>query len=165
MVTATGLGVATPMSGHTRLRYLIAFPLAEAIMPLVGLFLGHTVKSIMGPWLFWVSGLLLLGLGGWMLYVDDDGALEAEGSRARVAVLALAVSIDELVAGFAWGLGMNHMLWLSLALGLQALAWTAIGLVFGRSLSRWMGEWAEKLGGGIIVMLGLYVLGSHFGIS
>lgn len=164
LVTAVGLGASSGLSPRTKLGYILAFPLAEAAMPLIGLILGHRAQSLMGPWLFWVSALLLVGLGGWMLFFDDDDKdLRPNASFWRIVALALSISIDELVAGFAWGLRAPSILWLSLTLGIQAILWTGIGLMFGAHLTRWVGEWAEKLGGGMIMALGVYVLASHFG--
>jgi len=46
-----------------------------------------------------------------------------------------------------------------LLIALQAFIWTLVGLQFGRVLRPWLGEWAERLAGYALGILGLWVLG------
>jgi len=197
-------GGSVPVRGMIKIA--LAFATAEALMPLVGVFVGAGFGHLVGRFADLIGGVALLAVAAWMLWFDaeddvpddvdadpefgleggsGDGLREGsrddlrEGSRgenatgvtvphgsARLAqrgwpllVMALGVSIDELAVGFSIGLIGVPVLWTVLLIALQAFIWTLVGLQFGRVLRPWLGEWAERLAGYALGILGLWVLG------
>lgn len=124
-------------------------------MPIIGLSLGRVASGLLGRWVDIVAASLLVGLAVWMFFEDQDADSLSDQS---LLMAALGVSIDELVAGVAWGLGTSRIGLLSLALAMQAVVWTVVGMFFGRLFSRWIGEWAERLASIGLAVLGIYVI-------
>ncbi len=62
---STSLGV---LQTKGKLKIAIVFALAEAIMPLIGLFIGKGLGQIIGSWTSMVGGILLIGVALWVLF-------------------------------------------------------------------------------------------------
>lgn len=144
-----------------RWRIAMTFALAEAVMPAVGYLLGHTVSSWLGTYGPWIGVVAVLGVGVWLLFEDDDDSLFHKGVAGwGLFLTALTTSLDELSVGFSIGLGRMLAVpvgWTMLALAVQAFLFTWLGLTFARRLKPFLGEAAEKAGGIILILLGLYL--------
>ncbi|MCF8563197.1 manganese efflux pump MntP family protein [Alicyclobacillus tolerans] len=140
----------------------LTFACAEAIMPLVGLLIGHTAGRLIGDWASLVGGIILLGVAAWFIFFEDEDEEEEKLERTlegwTLILTALSISLDELAVGFSIGLvGVPITLTLVL-IALQAFVFTFIGLRFGSSLKRYLGEWSEKLAGVVLALLGIWIL-------
>lgn len=142
------------------LKIALAFVSAEALMPLVGLLIGKEASQLVGPWAPLVGALALLTLAIWLLWFDRD---EREADTARnlhglaLLMAAFSVSVDELAVGFSIGLvGVPVTLTLGL-IAVQAFIFTILGMTIGSQIQGHVGEWAEKLGGGVLGLLGLLI--------
>ncbi|MCX7572214.1 manganese efflux pump [Tumebacillus sp. DT12] len=145
-----------------RWRIALTFALAEALMPTVGYLLGHTVSLWLGTYGPWIGVVAVLGVGVWLLFEnDDEDGLFHKGAAGWVLFLtALTISLDELAVGFSIGLGRLLAVpvgWTMLAMAVQAFLFTWLGLTFARRLKPFLGEAAEKAGGIILTLLGLYL--------
>ena len=177
---STVLGV-TPMPVRRRLRLAATFAAAEGLMPAVGLLIGLPLGSAVGGWSGYLAGVLLVGVGFWMVMKerkDDkpDDSTEGGEEAARIAGaasmrgwallgLALSVSLDELAVGFSFGvLGFP----LPPALGViafQALVVSLAGQWVGRHAGGALGERAEQLAGPALCLLGVwFVLAQALGV-
>ncbi|MHB1627851.1 MAG: manganese efflux pump MntP [Bacilli bacterium] len=70
---------------------------------------------------------------------------------------ALSVSLDELAVGFSVGLIGVPIVLTIILIALQSFLFTVIGLAFGAKLRPYLGEWAEKLTGMVLLLLGLWI--------
>lgn len=145
-----------------RLKVSLLMAAFEMTMPVLGLLVGHAVGHAVGSAADWVAIAVLAGLGGWMLFNDeeeDEGAKSAElATRSGFAVIALGISIslDELAVGFTIGL-LHLSLWLAVVLiGVQAFVFSQLGLRLGSRLNETLRERAEQLAG--LALLALAVL-------
>ena len=158
LALSVALGLANVQQ---RLRIALTFALAEALMPAIGYLLGHTVSGWLGTYGPWIGVVALLGVGVWLLFEDDEDGLFHKGTAGWVLFLtALTISLDELAVGFSVGLGRLLALpvgWTLLVLALQAFLFTWLGLTFARRLKPLLGEAAEKAGGIILILLGLFL--------
>ena len=96
-------------------------------MPVVGLLLGHSLARDLGAAADPIAGALL-GLAGSYAIVSElinerGGARDSDLSAKRLVVLAGALSIDNLVIGFA--LGAYHV---NLAVAAVTIAAVSVGL-------------------------------------
>lgn len=157
LLVSLSLGIA-----RTRgtLKIALAFVSAEALMPLVGLLIGKEASHLVGPWAPLGGAMALLTLAMWLLWFDHD---EHEADNARnlhgfaLLVAALSVSVDELAVGFSIGLvGVPVTLTVGL-IAVQAFIFTTLGMTMGAKIKGHVGEWAEKLGGGVLGLLGLVI--------
>ena len=135
-------------------------------MPLVGLALGASIGHAVGSVADYLSGSLLVLLGGYLWWADDDDDESAKACRLTSAQglvlvgLALSISLDELAIGFSLGLGANLTIPTTIIAGItiQALVVSQLGLSFGIWISERLRECIERLAGPMLIVLGIYLL-------
>ena len=110
-------------------------------MPLIGLLLGAPLAHAIGDIADYAAGAVLIAVGAWMLFVEDE---EGEERRVRsfadargLALIALGVSIslDELIDGFTLGLSRLPVPVVIGAIAVQAAVAAQVGLRVGARLS------------------------------
>lgn len=154
--------VAIGVSGvdvRTRLRVGLVFGTFESGMPVVGLLLGEQVAGPLGHAARWVGAGLLVAVG---LYALVSSFRESSGEAARLSTMrlllgGLALSLDNLVVGFA--LGTYHV---SVALGAAvigavSIALSLVGLELGAKIGKWAGERGDQLAGVMLIGLGIAI--------
>lgn len=180
---STLLGV-TPLPARVRLRLALTFAAAEGVMPAVGLLLGLPLGGALGVWSGYLAGALIAGIGLWMwrkewsseagereagegkrgVSDEKDGGEGAKITRAARAGgwvllgLALSVSLDELAAGFSFGVFGFPLVPALAVIALQALLVSLLGQWVGRHAGERAGEAAERLAGPALCLLGLWFL-------
>ena len=75
--------------------------------------------------------------------------------------LAIATSIDALAVGLSLAMIKVDILYPSLVIGLVAAAMTALGLALGKRLGVRFGQRMERVGGLILIGIGLRVVLAH----
>lgn len=170
LAAAIGLGVGG-VSTATRVRVLLSFGLFEAGMPIVGLLIGSDVATDIGREAKWVGAALLIGVGcyGIVSFVRKlrappapapAGPGEAKPVRRewiKVAISAFALSLDNLIAGFALGSYQVNLVTGALVFGFVSIAMSLAGLEFGARLGGWVGDSGEMIGGIVLVGVGLAI--------
>ncbi|MGH3694237.1 MAG: manganese efflux pump MntP family protein [Pseudonocardiaceae bacterium] len=163
---------ANRLSGWSRWRISIIFAISEGGTPLIGLGLGSSVGQAVGGVAEYLSGGLLILLGGYLWWSDGDRDTDDdddEAGKARRLVnarglalvgLALSISLDELAIGFGFGLGTNlaEPATLIAVITIQALVVSQLGLFIGAWISELLRERIERLVGPILIFLGCYPL-------
>ena len=143
-----------------RLRIALAFACAEALMPLLGLFIGRGAGELVGNWASVAGGIALLALAVWLIFFADerdDERLERNLAGWSLVVTALSISLDELAVGFSIGLIGVPILLTIVLIALQAFLFTVLGITFGSKLRPYLGEWSEKLAGIALGLLGVWI--------
>lgn len=140
------------------------FGLFQAGMPVIGWFLGLTVRSFVQAWAHWVAFGLLLFIG---LRMIRESLQQQEREKrcdptkgGSLVMLSIATSIDALAAGLSLSM-LGVSVWFpALVIGVVCLLVTAAGLHMGRLASRWqrLAQWAEALGGAGLVLIGVNIL-------
>lgn len=134
-------------------------------MPLIGWFLGSSVRSYIQAVDHWIAfGLLALIGGNMILEAVRGGEEEAltELSVKRLFLLALATSIDALAVGVTLAFETDVNILLSATIiGLVAFALAMIGGLLGRRLGELFQRRATLLGGLVLVGIGLKILFEH----
>jgi len=151
--------IALGLSGidrAARVRIACVFGLFEAAMPVVGLLIGREISHSLGSAAHIVGGLLLIAVGAQMTVVaarsgDETPAEVADAGTGRLLLLAAALSIDNLVVGFA--LGAYRV---PVALGVAVIAVVSVGLsLVGLELGARLGAKVERrsaLASGIVLI-------------
>ena len=138
----------------------------QALMPLIGYFLGAQFSAYMESVGHWIAFILLALIGVNMIRESRDEADAQSASMSPRAMLPLAVatSIDALAVGVTFALLVDHILPAVCLIGattfLISAAGVKIGSLFG---SRWRAK-AEVCGGVILILLGLRILLEHLGL-
>ncbi|OFW75064.1 MAG: hypothetical protein A2201_04225 [Alicyclobacillus sp. RIFOXYA1_FULL_53_8] len=145
-----------------KVKIALIFAGAEALMPLIGLLIGKGTGRLFGDWASLIGGIALLGLASWLIVFEDEDEEETKLQRNLVGwtllVTALSISLDELAVGFSIGLIGVPIALTILLISIQAFLFTFLGLTFGSKLKPYLGEWVEKLAGGVLGLLGLWIL-------
>jgi putative Mn2+ efflux pump MntP len=162
---AAAVGASRP-SGQARWRISAIFAIFEGGMPLVGLALGASLGHTVGSVADYLSGGLLVVLGGylWRANEEDDEVAKARrltsARGAALVGLALSISLDELAIGFSLGLGAGLTVPATIVavIAIQTLVVSQLGLSFGVRISEHVRERIERLAGPMLIILGVYLL-------
>ena len=143
---------------------------AQALMPLLGWWLGAQVGERLAAWDHWIAFVLLAFIGAKMikeaLSDDDNDAPEAAPfAPGALLVLAIATSIDAFAAGVTLPvLGVPPIPTIA-AIGVVTALLSAGAALGARSLARHFGARfaprLEILGGVVLIGLGIKVLVEH----
>ena len=161
---AIGIGIGG-VDRRTRLRVGIIFGVFEAGMPVIGLLIGHGVASSIGREAKWLAAALLVGVGGYTIIRSVRGKPAADPGRKtggvkdllKLGVSGLALSVDNLAAGFALGSYQVSVLVGVVVFGVVSVVMSLAGLEFGARIGRRAGERGELVGGVILVGVGAAV--------
>ncbi len=165
---AIGTGAALKtVSNRQTFRLAWHFGLFQALMPVIGWFLGWHVKTVIEAYDHWIAFGLLAFVGGRMIWESFRGDPETptrDPTRgATLVMLSVATSIDALAVGLSMAV-LRVSVWVPAAvIGVVAAAFTAAGLHIGR----WVGgarSWSRlaEVGGGLILIgIGVKILVEH----
>lgn len=158
---ALSLGLGIGMKGIRKLDVLkISFVIAifHMIMPLAGMWMGGYVSGLLGHVATLCGGILLLLLGAHMVYSSLRGE-EVQSFDHRtlwgITLFSLSVSIDSFSVGVSLGMFSGDRLLTVLMFGTIGGLMSVIGLMLGRRVGSWVGEYGETFGGVILVAFGL----------
>ncbi len=145
-----------------KVKIALTFACAEALMPLIGLLIGKGAGRLIGVWASLIGGFVLLAVAVWLIFFeeedDEEEKLERNLAGWTLILTALSISLDELAVGFSIGLVGVPVALTIILIALQAFVFTFVGLTFGFKLKPFLGEWAEKLAGIILGLLGIWIL-------
>lgn len=155
---------ALGVGGRARLRVSLIFVLFEGGMPLIGVGLGAPLARAVGAIAGYVAIAVLIALGLWMLLSRGE---EEEERAARLLSahglpligLGLSISLDELAIGFSLGLTGLPIAAVVVAIALQALVASQLGMALGGRLAERFREGLERVAGVVLILLGLALLG------
>lgn len=156
---AVGLGVL-PITRRHRVEIALVFFAMEFLMPVLGLLLGARLAGGIGSRASLAAGLVLIGIGIYTLWETrrETRDLTIPIRRRTVVLLAIALSLDNLVVGFGLGLLGAPVAVAAGFMGLSSLVLTIIGLELGRQLGKRVGERAELFSGSVLIAAGIFVL-------
>ena len=144
----------------------------QALMPLIGFYLGILFAEAIVAIDHWVAFVLLGIIGVNMLKeaFGKDCGCEGEELNADLSVrtmfpMAIATSIDALAVGISLAMAGNVNIWLSILLiGLTTFTTSAFGVKIGSVFGDKFEKKAQMAGGLILILLGTKILLEHLGI-
>ena len=143
------------------------FGVFQALMPLIGDFLGMTFESIVTTFDHWVAFALLTLIGGGMIkesFDDEDDKKNDRVDFKTMVVLAIATSIDALAVGITFAFfDVNIVLAVSI-IGIITFIISVLGVKIGNRFGDKYQNKAQIMGGIILVLLGFKILLEHLGI-
>jgi manganese efflux pump family protein len=161
---AFSLGIGMGIRGIrlvTIARVSIVIGLFHIIMPLIGMFMGQYVGTLLGDVATAAGGALLVVLGAHMVYTalrGDSSVAFDPRSLWGLLLFALMVSIDSFSVGVSLGMFSSDILLTVLTFGAFGGGMSVLGLLLGRRVGHWVGEYGEALGGIILLVFGLRFL-------
>ena len=139
------------------------FGVFQALMPLIGFFLGVQFEEYISAFDHWIAFILLAAIGANMVREAVKGEDEGDPSVSFMAMLPLAVatSIDALASGVAMAAAGADIIHAVVFIGITTFVLSTIGvragsLIGGRNSSR-----AEAIGGIVLIAIGLRILIQH----
>ena len=145
----------------------------QALMPLIGFFLGSLFQNAISAFDHWVACGLLAILGVNMLreaFSKEEEECEncdktADFSMKTMFVMAVATSIDALAVGISLALAGDVNIWVAILLiGITTFLFSGLGVKIGNLFGARYEKKAEAAGGFILILLGVKILLEHLGI-
>ena len=137
----------------------------QLLMPVIGYWAAYRVRSYIESFDHWIAFFLLLYIGINMIReAGEECPVNMESySFSRMALLALATSIDALAVGVSFAF-LDINIWHSAVLiGLVTFVFSFFGGLLGFKLGENSGGYAFKAGGSILCLIGLKILLEHTG--
>jgi putative Mn2+ efflux pump MntP len=157
---ATAIGVSG-VDRKLRLRVAVIFGIFEAAMPVIGLVLGHSLARHMGSAGEPVGGTLLGLAGTYAIVSKYVGSKEPAGNSEvgvrNLIVIGAALSIDNLVIGFALGNYHVNLVVAAAIIAAISVALSLLGLEIGGRLGQRLGQRSELVGGAVLILVGVAI--------
>jgi manganese efflux pump family protein len=154
---AIGIGVSG-LGGGTRVRVAVVFGAFEAGMPVLGLAIGHDLASGLGQVAHWLGAAMLIAIGTGSLVYAWRSRGRAAGPRqwrtGRVLLSGLALSVDNLAAGFAIGAYHVSLVVAAVTFGAVSVAMSLVGLELGARIGAAAGDRSELIAGAMLIAVG-----------
>ena len=177
---AFSLSLAIGLAGIRKsmiLHFSLVVAVFHVVMPLGGMMSGQALGSILGRYASGIGALVLIGLGGRMIYkvyrptiehfpfgearsalFQNNLSTNISLSGFGIYLLAVSVSLDALSVGFSLGTLRADLFITVIIIGVIAGLMTGIGLVLGRVMGTRLGDKAELLGGLALLLIGVKLL-------
>ena len=144
----------------------------QALMPLIGFFLGALFYDAIAAFDHWVAFGLLGLIGINMLkeaFSKEEACSEcdnhADMSAKNMFVMAIATSIDALAVGISLAMAGDVNIYLAVALiGVITFFMSGLGVRIGNIFGSRFEKKAQAAGGIILIILGLKILLEHLGV-
>ena len=141
----------------------------QALMPLIGYFLGTLCLDAISAIDHWIAFGLLVLIGVNMLREamgsEEEEAADADLSVKTMFILAVATSIDALAVGISLAMAGVGSIWLAvLLIGVTTFVLSVIGVRVGNVFGSRYEKRAETVGGVILILLGVKILLEHLGV-
>ena len=143
----------------------------QALMPLIGFFLGALFADAIKSFDHWIAFALLALIGANMLKealengCDCEEEHDADMSVKTMFVMAVATSIDALAVGISLAMAGDVNIWAAIALiGVTTCVLSALGVKIGNIFGSRYEKKAEFAGGVILILLGIKILLEHLGV-
>ena len=143
----------------------------QALMPLVGLYLGTIFADAIRKFDHWVAFVLLGIIGINMLKEafekgDSCSVQDADLSFKTMLIMAIATSIDALAVGISLAMVLEggQIFLAVLLIGIMTCSLSALGVKIGNVFGCKFEKKAQIAGGVILLLLGAKILLEHLGI-
>ena len=142
----------------------LVFGLIEMSAPVVGWLLGTAFSGYVEAIDHWIAFVLLVGVGGHMVWEATHGEDEAEGPKGSLLMLivtAIGTSIDSMVVGISLALLDVDIRFAAPIIGLTTFTMASIGMFAGKAIGERFGHHAELVAGVGLALLGCGILYGH----
>ena len=136
----------------------------QAIMPVIGYFLGSTFENIITNFDHWVAFILLAIIGGNMIkesFNKESENINDDVNFKTMIILAIATSIDALAVGITFAFFNVNLILAITLIGVITFILSVIGTKVGNRFGDKYENKAEFIGGVILILLGLKILLEH----
>lgn len=143
------------------------FGIFQALMPVLGYFLGATFESLVTKVDHWIAFALLVFIGINMLKEAFEKNKEEHNEDVdfkTMIILAIATSIDALAVGITFAFLQVNILLAVTIIGITTFLICIVGVKIGNQFGDKYERKAEVVGGLILILMGIKILLEHLGI-
>ena len=161
-----GLAIRTPKMKQI-LIIAVWFGSFQAIMPIIGYYLGSSFHQYISQFDYIVAFALLFLIGANMIREalgDEEEDNSGDIGFKIMFLLAIATSIDALAAGISLAMDDGGIFLPALIIGIVTFLISATGVKLGSLVGDKLSGKAEILGGVILILLGFKILIEHSGL-
>lgn len=135
----------------------------QALMPVIGYFLGKGFEGFVSSIDHWIAFILLSFIGANMIKDAFKGeeCANDDVSFKEMVVLAIATSIDALAIGITFAFLKVNILLAVVLIGIVTFAISSIGVVIGNMFGNKFEKKAKIFGGVILILMGVKILIEH----
>ncbi len=157
-----GLSVQKLKPNHTLITGLY-FGGFQALMPLIGYWLGSSFSSFIVSFDHWIAFILLAVIGFNMIRESRECAEKIEGAFnfKSMLPLAIATSIDALAVGITFAFLKVDIIGAVGLIGATTFILSCIGVFIGNKFGGKYKSKAEITGGVILILMGIKILLEH----
>ena len=144
------------------------FGLFQGLMPVIGFFAGHAFADTISALDHWIAFILLGFIGGKMMFdalrewnEPVSCPLGKKLTWKMVLVQAVATSIDALAVGVSLA-ALSVNIWIAAGfIAVITFACCLVGHLIGKKAGGFLGNWAQIMGGVILIGIGLKIFLEH----
>lgn len=138
----------------------------QALMPLLGSFLGRFFADMVTQYDHWIAFILLLFIGGKMVKESfgEEEHIDSSMSVQSMFLLAVATSIDALAVGVTFAFLRVSILPAVIFIGCVTFVCSAVGVKIGSLFGTRYKAKAELCGGIMLILIGLKILLDGLGV-
>lgn len=138
----------------------------QALMPLIGYFLGSFFADKITKYSRWIAFILLVIIGANMVReaFGEEERLDANMNPASMFLLAIATSIDALAVGVTFAFLQVNIIYAVIFIGCVTFVCSAAGVKIGSVFGEKYKSKAEICGGIILILIGIKILFNGLGI-
>ena len=147
----------------------------QALMPLIGYFLGSLFAGAIEAFDHWVAFGLLAIIGVNMLKEAFEEGCDCENhnddmSAKTMFVMAIATSIDALAVGISLAMtgvpvkGQGNIFFTVILIGITTGLFSSVGVKIGNIFGSRYEKKAQIAGGAVLILLGVKILLEHLGV-
>lgn len=138
----------------------------QALMPLIGYYLGSFFSDMITKYDHWIAFILLLFIGGKMVKESfgDEENVDSSMDVKSMFILAVATSIDALAVGVTFAFLKVSIVPAVTFIGVVTFVCSALGVKIGSLFGMRYKSKAELFGGVILVAIGAKILLEGIGI-
>ena len=140
------------------------FGIFQAIMPIIGYFLGIKCQNVIVSIDHWIAFILLCAIGLNMIkeaFSNEDENINDLVDIKTMSILAIATSIDALAVGITFAFLQVNIVSAVSIIGIITFAISIIGVKLGNVFGTKYEKNAEIIGGSILILMGLKILIEH----
>lgn len=132
----------------------------QALMPLIGYFLGSFFAEMIEKYDHWVAFVLLAFIGGNMIKESfgKDEKVDSSMDVKSMLLLAIATSIDALAVGVTFAFLQVQIVPAVSFIGVITFIFSAVGVKIGSLFGTKYKSKAELFGGIVLVLIGIKIL-------
>ena len=141
------------------------FGIFQALMPLLGYYLGSTFHELVEAFDHWIAFGLLLLIGVNMIReaFGQDNENDDFGAKTMLP-LAIATSIDAFAVGVSFALSDVKVVPSVTVIGAITFLFSSAGVLIGHTVGKRFGRAARITGGAILILIGTKILLEDLGV-